>query len=443
MATIFSLQSASVLMNLMRNPLKTTTQSVNENQGIRYFHTMGQNICLLSHPDYIQQVLNTNYRNYSKETPFSSATSVVVGNGLGNAEGQFWLRQRRLMQPSFSHKNIAQLVPTMVDAITTATDHWDSCVNNNTPINISQDMTKITSLVTVKTLLGGDLDSSKLQDITDSINTLLSGLTQYMVKESLPSWVPMPPSKGFATTLDFFNGLVYDLIEETRKNPTSTSLLSMLITVEDQETGETMSDQQIRDEVITLLLAGLETTATTAAWLWYFFAQQPQAQEVMYNEVDTVLQGRVPTFEDLMVLPYIRAFIQEVLRFYPPGWLQMRKAIDNDQIGDVEIQGGTTVIILPYATHHDTQWWDDPDTFTFSRFYEQDPAKHRFAYIPFGAGARKCIANEFAMMELQMIMTLVLQKYNIKLASETPIAPKASIALKPSTDVEVLLTPRR
>ena len=120
----------------------------------------------------------------------------------------------------------------------------------------------------------------------------------------------------------------------------------------------------------------------------------------------------------------------------------MRKAIDNDVIGDVEIEAGTTVIILPYATHHDTQWWDNPETFIHSRFYEQDPAQHRFAYIPFGAGARKCIANEFAMMELQLIMTLVLQKYQVKLSSTSPIAPKASIALKPSTDVEIAVIMR-
>ena len=319
MASILSLQSASVLMNLMRNPLNTTTQAVNENQGIRYFHTLGQDICLLSHPDYIQQVLNTNYRNYSKETPFSSATSVVVGNGLGNAEGELWLRQRRLMQPSFSHKNIALLAPIMVEAISTAISHWDSHASNNTPVNVSQDMTKVTSLVTVKTLLGGDLSDEKLQDITDSINILLSGLTQYMVKASLPGWIPLPQSKGFATTLDFFNKLVYDLIEETRNNPSSTSLLGMLITVEDQETGEKMSNQQIRDEVITLLLAGLETTATTAAWIWYFFAQQPEAQTLMFNEVDTVLQGRPPTLEDLMKLPHIRGIYSRSIALLSTG----------------------------------------------------------------------------------------------------------------------------
>jgi len=429
------------LPQLIRDPLAYTTQVVSENR-IAKLHIGTFALYLISHPDYIQKILQSNNRNYSKETPFSDATALIVGQGMSNVDGALWLRQRRLMQPAFHYRQIMRLMAVMLDVIKERTSHWQAVAAQQGVINISQDMTKITTMVTVHALFGNSLDQVTLDKTTQAIETVLNGMTKQLVFSMMPAWLPLGQNQAFQEAMQFFDQVVYQLIEAGRGQEDDT-LLSMLIHARDEETGASMDDRQIRDEVITLLLAGLETTSTTLAWLWYWLARKPEVQAKAQAEIDRVLAKQALSAEVASELQYTRMVVEETLRYYPPGWMQMRKALHDDTLDGYTIPQGATIVILPYATHHDAQWWEQPEEFLPERFTpEQAQTRHRYAYLPFGAGPRKCIANEFAMTEMQLVAAHLLRSYTVRLKPGWQVGTKAAITLKPDQDVELILQAR-
>jgi cytochrome P450 len=247
--------------------------------------------------------------------------------------------------------------------------------------------------------------------------------------------------------LNTLNSIISTVINERRSRPVdpdATDLLGMLLAAQDEETGEGMSDQQLRDEVMTLLLAGYETTATALSWTWYLLSQHPEAERRLHAELDTVLAGQLPTVEHLDALPYARMVIQEAMRLYPPAFGFTRHAIAQDEIGGYRIEANSILFLTPYCTHRHPAFWEQPEVFDPERFTpERSAGRPRFAYAPFGGGPRQCIGNAFAMMEMQLVLATVAQRYTLRLVPGHPVEPQVKLSLRPRYGLPMTLHPRR
>jgi cytochrome P450 len=260
-----------------------------------------------------------------------------------------------------------------------------------------------------------------------------------------PQWLPRLRPPGFRQTVAEFEAFVARLLAERRADPTDRGdLLAMLLAARDPETGEGMTDKQLRDEILTIFMAGHETTANALSWVWYLLARHPDAKARLHAEVDRVLGGRTPGFADLAELKWTRMVIDEAMRLYPPAHGISRTAIGEDRIGGVRIPAGANISISMYVTHRNPTLWPDPERFDPERFAPDAVARrHRFAYMPFGGGPRVCIGNSFAIAEAQVIVAMIAQRYRLRLVADQVVEPVALITLRPKNGVRVTLEPRR
>jgi cytochrome P450 len=262
---------------------------------------------------------------------------------------------------------------------------------------------------------------------------------------SLPERVPTPRNRRFSRALSTVDKIVYSMIEERRAGRiVADDLLSMLMEARDAETGESMSDKQLRDEVMTIFLAGHETTASSLSWALYLVSKDPNVEEKLAAEVDAALNGRTPAMEDLPNLPYTRMVIEEALRLYPPAWAFGRQAIADDEIGGYRIPANSSVLVSPWITHRHPAFWDRPQQFDPERFTaEKSAGRPRYAYFPFGGGPRQCIGNEFAMMETQLVLAMIAQQFKFRLVPGQRVEPDPSVTLRPKGTLAMTLTARQ
>jgi cytochrome P450 len=392
----------------------------------------------INHPDLIEEVLVTHPRRYVKGRVLR-ANRHVFGQGLLTSEGDVWLRQRRLAQPAFHRARIASYAATMVGYTQRLLEGW----RGGEERDAHQEMMRLTLQIVAKTLFDADV-TRDTRDVGKSLQLLLELGANFRRTLFVPHWVPTPTNLRIKREIAFIEGILYRIIGERRASGRDTGdLLSMLLHAQDED-GSRMNDAQLRDETITLFLAGHETTASTLSWTWWLLAQNPAAEAKLHAELDAVLAGRAPSFDDLAKLPYTGNVITESLRLYPAAWGLARIAVEDHELAGYPIRKGMGIAMAQWVVHRDPRWYGAPLEFRPER-WENDFVKTipRFAYFPFGGGPRQCIGSAFAVMEATLILATVAQKFRLRLVPGHPVVPLASITLRPRHGVRVTLESRQ
>jgi cytochrome P450 len=393
----------------------------------------------LSHPDHIQHVLQGNVANYRKGRGYK-ILKLSLGEGLLTSEGALWQRQRKMTQPSFQGQQVASFVPTMAENAAAMLRRWEINAKEKAVFDVVPDFMRLTLNIAAQVLFTTNLEAD-----AESIRRTLDIGRDYSVERA---WSIFPPPLSWPTkrnreyrgALANIHGIMDRIIAERRKETTRISdLLTMLMEARDED-GAPMSDKQLRDEVITLLTAGHETTTLALAWTCFLIATRPDVVERMTAEM-AFLNGRTPAYDDLMKLRYSRMVVEESMRLYPPVWTLARTAVNEDEIGDYRISAGSEILIFPYITQRHPKWWQDPDVFRPERFApENSAARPRYAYLPFGAGPRTCVGLNFAMTELLLVLTMLLQRFRLRLAiNPALVRSDPSVTLQPRPGVPVML----
>ena len=387
----------------------------------------------VSHPDGVQHILQENNRNYSKRLKVFETLRWTLGNGLLTSDGEYWLGQRRLMQPAFHRQHIAGFSELMVSEAQAMLDRWGLSASTGQPTNVSVEMMRLTLAIVTRALFSqrvGD-DSGALYQ---ALYTLIEDFTFRFDRPFYPSpRLPTPHNRRFKQAQRTVDQVIYSLIEQRRRwSRDEKDLLALLLAARDEETGLGMSDQQLRDELITLFSAGHETTAVALSWTLYLLSQHPAEEHKLREELAQVLNSRLPSAADLPNLPYTRMVIEETLRLYPPAWITNRKAEGDDNVCGHAIPAGSAIAISPYVVHRLPQYWEHPEVFDPTRFTpERSKDRPRYAYLPFGGGPRQCIGNGFAMVEAQLILATILQRYHLDLAPGSRVKPEPLVTLRP------------
>ena len=400
------------------------------------------------HPDHLKHILQDNNRNYTKmPSPTFQIMQPLVGYGLLTSDGDLWRRQRRLAQPAFHRRQIASFGQTMVAATQQMLDRWHTAAQQEQPLDVSAEMTRLTLEIAGKTLFSIDLtgQANTVGEAFTDVNHIITYLTTQPFSPftvRMPFW---PSTRRMNAGIHTLDTVVNQIIAQRRTaNQDKDDLLSMLMLARDEETGEGMNNKQLRDEVMTLLLAGHETTAVALSWALYLLARHPAVARRLEAEVDAVLTGGRPVaIDDLPQLPYTRMIIDETLRLYPPAYAIARWAQDEDQVGGYRVAAQSAVTLFPYITHRHPDFWPHPDTFDPERFTPQQAAdRPRYAYVPFGGGPRQCIGNIFALTEAQLILALLAQRYRWQLATDKPVEIEPLITLHPKNGLPMRLYAR-
>lgn len=427
----------------MQDPLGFLLHNRQNYGDIYFFSAIRLKIGILSHPDYVKHVLQDNNKNYVKSIAYQRILKKFLGNGLLTSEGDFWRRQRRIAQPAFHRDRLAEFTDLMVSCTEDMIVRWKKNPAFSDEINMSDEMMSLTSEVVAKALFNKDL-AMDTRRTGQSINRLNELGTMRLQKPWYPPlWVPLPHNLAFRRNKKNLDKLIYEAIDRRKKQPDpGTDLLGMLLSARDAETGEGMTDLQLRDELMTLFVAGHETSATTLSWIFYLLHQNPEKKAILLQEIRTHLGQRSISLQDLPALPYTLQVIYESMRLYPAAWMIGRRATTPDHIAGFKIEADRNMLIPIYIIHRHPDLWENPDEFIPERF-EKEKAKtyDKFAYFPFGGGPRLCIGNNFALMEMQIILATILRDFDFVMKDEQPIAPEALITLKPSRPVLGRLLP--
>lgn len=407
------------------------------------FRVAGPNY-LVVHPNHIEQLLLKSHRNFPHAEFQNENWRTIVGEGLVVSDGDFWLRQRRLVQPAFHRQRLVAFATMMSETTAEMLEGWKGAAERREPLDLRLEMMRLTLTILAKAMFSTDVGPE-----AEAIGLAVSEELEYANKRllspvNLPESLPTPTNRRFLEARRSLDSIVYRLIAERRKSGEDVGdLLSMLLQARDEETGESMNDKQLRDEVTMMFVAGHESTALALAWTWYLLSMHPTAAQRMHAEVDEVLGGRLPAFEDLPQLKFTTMVIEESMRLYPPFWAVLRSPREDTEIGGYPIAKGSLVFLSPYVTHRHPDFWDDPEGFDPERFTpERSAGRHRYAYLPFGAGPRKCIGEAFAMMEMQLAVATVAQRYRLDLVPGHPITLQPGLSLRPKYGMRMVPIPR-
>jgi cytochrome P450 len=408
---------------------------------VSYIRIAARRGYLVTDPRDLRHVLQDNARNYHKG-PLYERLKIPLGNGLVTSEDAYWLRQRRIAQPAFHRERIAAMAAVMEEEATGTAEQWAAHASAGAEVDVLSEMMHVTQRVVIRSMFGSDsvavAESARAWSIVNEYigeNFWRLGLTD--------RW-PTPRNRRFHRAVALLDRTTFAVIAERRRSGAGGGdLLSMLLSARDPETGEGMTDRQLRDEVMTIFLAGHETTALTLTWTWYLLARHPECRARLEEELDTVLGARVPAYADLERLPYTRMVIEESMRLYPPAWGISRRALAPDRIGGYDLPAGWLVFIVPWVMHRHPKYWEDPLRFDPERFrLERAAERPKFIYLPFGAGPRQCIGNHFAMTEAHVILATLAQRYRLHLVPEQRIEPRPLITLRPRHGVRVQIQAR-
>jgi cytochrome P450 len=387
-------------------------------------------VCILNHPDHIQQVLQTNNRNYDRKTYGNRVVRIVSGLNLLTSDGDYWLGQRRLMQPAFHRQRVGGFGDVMTGATARMLEAWDA---GDGAVDAHREMMRLTLEIVGRALFQVDLTSEASQ-LGEGFG---EGMTYVNYRLNTiafaPLWIPTARNRRLKKAVKTVDEVLFAMIDERRRGGEERDdLLSMLLAARYEDTGEPMTDEQLKNEAGIIIAAGHETTANALTWAFYLLSADPEAEEQLHREVDSVLGGRTPDVSDLPSLPYTRMVVEETMRLYPPAWiLAGRRAIEDDLIGGYRVPAGTQVLIAPYTVHRHPDFWPDPERFDPLRFApEKEAGRPRFAYIPFGGGPRLCIGNLFALTEAQLILAMVAQRYSLRLQEGREVVPDPIFTLR-------------
>ena len=441
------------LQQMQINPLFLLYKNSQEYGDFVYYPLGLLNVFLINHSEAIQHILSLNHRNYSKDTFQYNLLSSITGKGLLTSEGEFWLRQRRLVQPAFHRNRITAFSDLITGATQSMLERWERASHTGQPLDIDAEMMQLTLAIVGKALFGIDL-TDQASELSRAALTVLD----YIVHRarhpiSLPPGFPTTRNREFKSALNKLDKAVITIINHRRtseKNGGSLAkdredLLDRLLEARDEQSGVGMTDRQLRDEVITLLIAGHETVASALIWTWYLLSQNPPAADRLRLELAQVVGGRVPAADDLPNLPYTRMVFEEALRLYPPAWMISRKALAEDKIDCGEthiIPANALVIISPYIIHRHPTYWESPDIFNPERFtLDKISGRPHFSFIPFGGGPRLCIGDNFARFEAQLIIASIAQRFRLELLGNPQIEPEPLVTLRPKHGLSMRILP--
>lgn len=419
-------------------------ESAREQYGDVYNLNLGfTNMIMLNRPEHAQHVLRDHARNYTKGGPMWAMVRTLLGNGLPVSEGDFWMRQRRLMQPQFHRKRLEALTQHMADAIDEGLNELDELVKTGQPINMAQEFANITMKVIVRAMFGTGLDRDSVTAVSENLTFALDYMLRGLITNALPAWMPVPGRAKYQRSIEIIDEIVFGVIERRRSEGLGDDMISMLLNMVDDETNTPMTDQQLRDEAVSLFLAGYETTSVAMAWSLYFMTQAPALMDKLQQAVDATVGQRPITFADLHALEYPRWVMQEALRLYSPVFWLSRTAVETDLIGDFLIEAGQTVGLVIHNIHRHPDVWDNPETFDPERFSpERSEGRHSLAWMAFGAGQRQCIGRDFALMEGQLILSKLIQRYTFTAVPGRVAEPYIAMTLRTKDGIWVNLNRR-
>jgi cytochrome P450 len=394
----------------------------------------------LYNPADIETMLTTNAKSFRKarslRSPFFHR---LVGNGLVTSEGDFWRRQRRLAQPAFHRQRISSYGDIMVEYTNRTIAAW----NDGEHRDIARDMTRLTLEIVVKTLFNSDVSND-----ADHVGAMLSQIVKPFASQATLKWIadnrlPTPGHRRYFHAVSEIDRVVFRIIAERRASGTDEGdLLSMLLQAQDED-GSQMSDAQLRDEVMTLFLAGHETTALALSWSWYLLANDPEAEKKFHAELDEVLCGRSPEVADLPRLRYTEMIVKETMRLYPPAYAVGREAIEETEIGGYRVPRNTQLFAFQWVTHRDPRYFDRPDEFEPERWASESIQNlPKYAYFPFGGGPRQCIGNYFAMMEVVLLLATIGQRFKFSLEEGHAVEVLPVLSLRPKNGIKVVTRAR-
>ncbi|MFV1982107.1 MAG: cytochrome P450 [Thiohalomonadales bacterium] len=385
---------------------------------------------LVNNPDFLKHILVKNYQNYNKGIGFSRV-KMLLGNGIIVSDGPFWRRQRRMMQPAFTRKVIAKLTTQIQQCNQKLYLDWSEKANSSQIIDITQVASELSLEIVLRAILSDDLDILIKEQNGNPFDFLTDDFT-----------------RDIKVVLKFREvaKLLLAIISFRREQkPERVDFLAMFMDSRDKETDEEMSDKELLDELMTLIIAGHETSAITLNWTWYFISQNPEVEQKLHQEIDVnVKTGIVPEFQQLEQLPYIKQVVEEALRYYPPVWIYTRKAIADDYLGEYFVPAGTDIFIAPYFLHRHPDYWPNAETFDPERFTEAAIRKqHKNAYIPFSAGPRRCIGDFFATIEMQIHIGLMARSFQLEYIPESPIELEPDVNLRTKNPILMKITNRK
>lgn len=399
----------------------------------------------VNEPGAIKHILLDNAANYHKTEITRRLLEPGLGRGLLTSEGETWRRHRRIMAPAFDHRSILGYAPLMTEIVGALVEEWDA-LPNGAETDVAAAMMHATLQIISRTMFSSDSD-----DIVDIVER---GVGRYQTEIrpdlfdllELPAWLGrlfsrQRPERIFGE----FDRAIDRLLtaREKAREAQPKDLLARLIAARDEETGAGMSAAEVRNQVVTIFMAGHETTALALTWSWYLLSQHPAVEAKLHAELAAVLAGRMPRHEDLAKLPYTRRVIEEAMRLYPPAHTLSREAMADDEVLGRRIPRGSQILIVPWLLHRNPKLWEHPDRFDPERFApERSAARHRFAYIPFGAGPRICIGAAFAMAEAMLILATIAQRYRLRLKPGFPVEPQGLITLRPRHGMRMILERR-
>jgi cytochrome P450 len=429
-----------VLPYFRKDPAGYLLDIAREYGDLAYMRLGPQHAFVVSHPDWIRDILVTHQSNFTKSRMLERA-KVLLGDGLLTSEGEFHTSQRRLVQPAFHRDRLMRYADDMVASAERVGETWSS----GAQMDMHREMTRLTLAIVGRTLFSADVSSKAdeigraMTQIFELFDTLLLPFSDWIQK------LPIPPVLRFEKARDKLDRIIYGLIAERRASGQDTGdLLSMLLLAQDDESNaRRMTDKQVRDEALTLLIAGHETTANALTWTWYLLSQNPEAEARMHQELAGVLAGRRPTFDDVTALPYTTGVFAEALRLYPPAWAIGRRAREDYSIGEYTIPAKSILLMSPWVVHRDPRWWPEPERFQPERWIAEAAEKRpKFAYFPFGGGARVCIGERFAWAEGVLVLATLAQRWKMRLVPGHPVATQAVITLRPRHGMKMTLESR-
>jgi cytochrome P450 len=423
-----------LLFSFRRNTLGFLQRLAREYGDISQFMVGPQHIFFINHPDYAKDVLVTGQRNFVKGRGLERA-KLLLGNGLLTSEGELHRRQRRLAQPAFHRERIASYGDVMAAYAVRARERW----RDGATYDMAQEMMQLTLAVVGKTLFDADIEG-EAREIGDALTTTfeLLMLAMYPFTELLDR-LPLPSVNRFRRARARLDATIFRMIEERRSECRDGrcvdrgDLLSMLLLAQDSEgDGGGMTDQQLRDEAMTLLVAGHETTANALTWTWYLLSEHPEVEARLHAEVDAALAGSTPRADDVLRLPYARMVLAESMRLYPPAWVLGRRAISDHELDGYLIPARSIVLLSQYIVHRDPRFYPHPERFDPERWTpEAQSARPKFAYFPFGAGPRQCIGEQFAWMEATLVLATIAQRWRLRLVPGHLVEPYPLVTLRP------------
>jgi cytochrome P450 len=411
-------------------------------QAIVERRVLWQRYVIVNAPRGIQHVLLDNAGNYVKSRVARRLVEPGIGRGLLTSEGETWRRQRRIMAPAFDHRSLMTYAPAMTEATAAVLARWDR-LPDGAPLDIAVEMMRLTLRIIARTMFSTDAD-----DVGPIVEEAV-GRYQVEVRPglldllNLPDWVPRPGTRPWWHIFDQLDLVIDRLMRRDPAAGERKDLLARLLEARDAETGRAMEPREVRDQVVTIFMAGHETTAQALTWTWYLLSQHPAEEAKFHAEIDRVLGGRTPRFEDLAELRYTRMVLEEAMRLYPPAHTMSREALADDVIEGHRVAKGSVVSIVPWLIHRHRLLWERPDEFHPERFApERASARPRFAYIPFGGGPRICIGASFAMTEALIILAMLGRRYHLRLAPGAAVEPVGLITLRPRSGLPMILERR-